>query len=77
MVQGAKLMSKFGVNVPKGVVVSSAEEVPKVLNDVFPDNEEVIYSSLCKPGSLAMLAMFKGTVLIGLADFLELGLFVQ
>jgi succinyl-CoA synthetase beta subunit len=45
VVQGAKLMSKFGVNVPKGVVVSSAEEVPKVLHDVFPDNEELVVKS--------------------------------
>ncbi|CAK9267978.1 unnamed protein product [Sphagnum jensenii] len=43
--QGAKLMSKFGVNVPKGVVVSSAEEVPKVLKDVFPDNKELVVKS--------------------------------
>jgi succinyl-CoA synthetase beta subunit len=38
-------MSKFGVNVPKGVVVSSAEEVPKVLKDVFPDNKELVVKS--------------------------------
>lgn len=40
-VQGAALMSKFGVNVPKGVVVSSKSEIAKVLKEQFPKDEEV------------------------------------
>lgn len=35
-------MSKHGVNVPKGVAVSSAEEVRKAIKDVFPNEKEVI-----------------------------------
>ena len=40
--QGAELMSKYGVNVPKGAAVSSVEEVRKVIQDVFPKENEVI-----------------------------------
>lgn len=34
-------MSKYGVNVPKGVVVSSKSEVAKVLKEQFPTDQEV------------------------------------
>lgn len=40
-IQGADLMSKFGVNVPKGVVASSTSEIAKVLEEHFPDDAEV------------------------------------
>ncbi|KAL7198538.1 hypothetical protein ACSBR2_020932 [Camellia fascicularis] len=38
--QGAELMGKFGVNVPKGVAVSSVQEVRKAIQDVFPSESE-------------------------------------
>lgn len=41
LAQGAALMSKFGVNVPKGVVISSPSEVSEVIKKHFPNNTEV------------------------------------
>ncbi|CAL5357312.1 unnamed protein product [Camellia sinensis] len=38
--QGAELMGKFGVNVPKGVAVSSVQDVRKAIQDVFPSESE-------------------------------------
>lgn len=35
-------MGKYGVNVPKGVAVSSVDEVRKTIQDVFPTESEVI-----------------------------------
>lgn len=35
-------MGKHGINVPKGVAVSSVEEVKKAIKDVFPGEKEVI-----------------------------------
>ncbi|KAG1353972.1 Succinate--CoA ligase [ADP-forming] subunit beta, mitochondrial [Cocos nucifera] len=43
--QGADLMSKHGINVPRGVAVGSAEEVKKAIKDVFPNQEEVVVKS--------------------------------
>lgn len=40
--QGAAIMAKFGVNVPKGVVVSSKGEIAKVLKEHFAKDTEVI-----------------------------------
>lgn len=46
-------MSKYGINVPKGVAVSSVEEVRKAIETTFPNEKEVIfgisfvYLSLC------------------------------
>ena len=40
--QGAELMGKYGVNVPKGIAVSSVEELRKAIQDVFPNESEVI-----------------------------------
>ena len=34
-------MGKYGINVPKGVAVSSVEEVRKAIRDVFPNESEV------------------------------------
>lgn len=39
--QGAELMGKYGINVPKGVAVSSAEEIRKAIQSVFPSEKEV------------------------------------
>ncbi|KAK3414834.1 hypothetical protein EUGRSUZ_H00143 [Eucalyptus grandis] len=43
--QGAELMSKYGVNVPKGVAVSSAEEIKKAIQEVFPNEKELVVKS--------------------------------
>ncbi|KAI4349365.1 hypothetical protein L6164_009958 [Bauhinia variegata] len=43
--QGAELMSKYGVNVPRGVAVSSVEEVKKAIKDVFPNENELVVKS--------------------------------
>ena len=34
-------MSKYGINVPKGIAVSSVDEVRETIRRVFPDNNEV------------------------------------
>ena len=39
--QGAKLMSKYGINVPKGAAVGSLDGEKKVLKDIFPKEKEV------------------------------------
>lgn len=43
LIQGADLMSKHGINVPKGVAVGSLDEVKKALRDVFPNQSEVMW----------------------------------
>ncbi|KAL8236355.1 hypothetical protein R6Q59_017436 [Mikania micrantha] len=43
--QGAELMSKYGINVPKGVAVSSVEEVRKAIQTTFPNEKELVVKS--------------------------------
>lgn len=43
--QGAELMGKYGINVPKGVAVASVEEVRKAIQDVFPKENELVVKS--------------------------------
>ncbi|KAK4273025.1 hypothetical protein QN277_021499 [Acacia crassicarpa] len=43
--QGAELMGKHGINVPRGVAVSSVEEVNKAIKDVFPNENELVVKS--------------------------------
>ncbi|RDX86574.1 Succinate--CoA ligase [ADP-forming] subunit beta, mitochondrial [Mucuna pruriens] len=43
--QGAELMSKHGVNVPRGVAVSTVEEARKAIKDVFPNEKELVVKS--------------------------------
>ncbi|KAJ8899418.1 hypothetical protein K2173_018392 [Erythroxylum novogranatense] len=43
--QGAELMGKYGINVPKGVAVSSADEIKKAIQEVFPNQSEVVVKS--------------------------------
>ncbi|PKI65196.1 hypothetical protein CRG98_014345, partial [Punica granatum] len=43
--QGAGLMGKYGINVPKGVAVSSVEEIKKAIQDVFPNEKELVVKS--------------------------------
>ncbi|KAL9690768.1 hypothetical protein QQ045_011177 [Rhodiola kirilowii] len=38
---GAELMSKYGVNVPRGVAVGSTEELKKAIQEQFPKENEV------------------------------------
>lgn len=38
-------MSKYGINVPKGVAVGSLNEVKKAIQDVLPNQNEVIRQS--------------------------------
>lgn len=39
-------MGKFGINVPKGVAVSSIEEVRKAIQTTFPNDKEVTCQEL-------------------------------
>ncbi|KAG6514155.1 hypothetical protein ZIOFF_024496 [Zingiber officinale] len=43
--QGAELMSKYGINVPKGVAVASVEEVKEAVKSVFPNDKEIVVKS--------------------------------
>lgn len=52
-------MSKFGVNVPKGVVVSSAKEIAAVLKEDFPDDKEVHARSLSRFRALSLRSELK------------------
>ncbi|KAL5725118.1 hypothetical protein ACHQM5_008298 [Ranunculus cassubicifolius] len=39
--QGAELMGKYGINVPKGVAVTSSEEIRKAVQEFFPNETEI------------------------------------
>ncbi|XP_011024439.1 PREDICTED: succinyl-CoA ligase [ADP-forming] subunit beta, mitochondrial-like [Populus euphratica] len=43
--QGAGLMGKYGINVPKGVAVASLHHVQKALQYVFPSESELVVKS--------------------------------
>ncbi|KAI3780314.1 hypothetical protein L2E82_10291 [Cichorium intybus] len=43
--QGAELMGKCGINVPKRVAVSSVEEVRKTIQTTFPNEKELVVKS--------------------------------
>ncbi|KAA0039883.1 succinyl-CoA ligase [Cucumis melo var. makuwa] len=43
--QGAELMSKYGINVPKGLAVSSVDEVKNAVKTAFPDAKELVVKS--------------------------------
>ncbi|XP_078427801.1 ATP citrate lyase (ACL) family protein isoform X1 [Wolffia australiana] len=43
--QGAELMSKYGINVPKGVAVSSVDDIKKAIQDAFPHDKELVVKS--------------------------------
>ncbi|KAJ3690106.1 hypothetical protein LUZ61_019270 [Rhynchospora tenuis] len=43
--QGAELMGKYGINVPRGVAVSSLSEVKDAIQKVFPNESEVVVKS--------------------------------
>lgn len=44
-IQGSELMSKHGINVPRGVAVGSVDEVRKTLRDVFPNQSDVMHGN--------------------------------
>lgn len=48
-------MGKFGVNVPKGVAVSSLDEVRKAIQSVFPNENEVI---VCNSGHWGLSSLY-------------------
>lgn len=39
--QGAELMGKYGINVPRGAAAGSVQEVKDILKNVFPSEKEV------------------------------------
>ncbi|KAB5527909.1 hypothetical protein DKX38_021756 [Salix brachista] len=72
--QGAELMGKYGVNVPKGVAVSSLEEVKKTIQDVFPGESELVVKSQVLAGGRGLGKFkngFQGGVHIVKADKIE------
>jgi len=72
--QGASLMSKYGVNVPKGIVVSSVAEVKQAIRDAFPGEKEVVVKSQVLAGGRGLGTFkngFKGGVHIAKIDEAE------
>uniref|UniRef100_Q84LB6 Succinate--CoA ligase [ADP-forming] subunit beta, mitochondrial n=4 Tax=Solanum subgen. Lycopersicon TaxID=49274 RepID=SUCB_SOLLC len=72
--QGAELMSKYGINVPKGVAVASLDEVKKAIQDVFPNQSEVVVKSQVLAGGRGLGTFkngFQGGVHIVKADQAE------
>ncbi|CAO2831169.1 unnamed protein product [Amaranthus hypochondriacus] len=72
--QGAELMSKYGVNVPKGVAVSSVAEIQKAIKEAFPGHDEVVVKSQILAGGRGLGTFkngLKGGVHIVKADQVE------
>ncbi|KAF5738974.1 succinyl-CoA ligase [Tripterygium wilfordii] len=72
--QGAELMSKYGINVPKGVAVSSIDEVKKAIQDAFPNENEVVVKSQVLAGGRGLGTFkngFQGGVHIVKTDQVE------
>ncbi|CAK7349312.1 unnamed protein product [Dovyalis caffra] len=72
--QGAELMGKYGINVPKGVAVSSLDEVKKAIQDVFPGESELVVKSQILAGGRGLGKFkngFEGGVHIVKADKVE------
>lgn len=67
-------MGKYGVNVPKGVAVSSLDEVKKAIQDVFPGESELVVKSQVLAGGRGLGKFkngFQGGVHIVKADKVE------
>lgn len=67
-------MSKYGINVPKGVAVASLDEVKKAIQDVFPNQSEVVVKSQVLAGGRGLGTFkngFQGGVHIVKADQAE------
>lgn len=72
--QGSSLMSKYGVNVPKGIVVSSVAEVRQAIKDAFPEEKEVVVKSQVLAGGRGLGKFkngFEGGVHIAKIDEVE------
>ncbi|XP_077250781.1 succinate--CoA ligase [ADP-forming] subunit beta, mitochondrial-like [Tasmannia lanceolata] len=72
--QGAELVGKYGVNVSKGVAVSSIEEMKKAIQDVFPKEQELVVKSQILAGGRGLGTFqngFKGGVHIVKLDEVE------
>lgn len=72
--QGADLMSKYGVNVPKGAAVASVDEVKRAIQDVFPKESELVVKSQVLAGGRGLGTFkngLKGGVHIVPADQVE------
>uniref|UniRef100_A0A2P2M8Q9 Succinate--CoA ligase [ADP-forming] subunit beta, mitochondrial n=2 Tax=Rhizophora mucronata TaxID=61149 RepID=A0A2P2M8Q9_RHIMU len=72
--QGAELMSKYGINVPKGVAVSAVAEVKRAIQDVFPNESELVVKSQILAGGRGLgkfMNGFEGGVHIVKADKAE------
>ncbi|XP_021888536.1 succinate--CoA ligase [ADP-forming] subunit beta, mitochondrial [Carica papaya] len=72
--QGAELMGKHGINVPRGVAVSSVDEIKKVIQDVFPKENELVVKSQILAGGRGLGTFksgLKGGVHIVKADQVE------
>ncbi|KAJ8559347.1 hypothetical protein K7X08_003405 [Anisodus acutangulus] len=72
--QGAELMGKYGINVPKGVAVASLEEVKKSIQEMFPNQSEVVVKSQVLAGGRGLGTFkngFQGGVHIVKADQAE------
>jgi len=46
VLQGAELMGKYGINVPRGAAAGSVQEVKDTLKNVFPSEKEVTMPQL-------------------------------
>lgn len=67
-------MSKYGINVPKGVAVASVDQVKKAIQDVFPNQNEVVVKSQILAGGRGLGTFkngFKGGVHIVNVDQAE------
>ena len=67
-------MGKYGVNVPKGVAVSSLDEVRKAIQGVFPNESELVVKSQILAGGRGLGTFksgLKGGVHIVKADQVE------
>ncbi|KAL9257926.1 Succinate--CoA ligase [ADP-forming] subunit beta, mitochondrial-like protein [Drosera capensis] len=72
--QGAELMSKYGINVPNGVAVSSLDEVKNAVKNVFPNQSEIVVKSQVLAGGRGLGTFkngFQGGVHIVKADQVE------
>ncbi|VFQ59726.1 unnamed protein product [Cuscuta campestris] len=72
--QGAELMGKHGINVPRGVAIGSIGEVKKAIQEFFPNQNEVVVKSQVLAGGRGLGTFkngFQGGVHIAKADQAE------
>jgi succinyl-CoA synthetase beta subunit len=61
-------MRKYGVKIPKGIVVSSVAEVKQAIRDAFPSEKEVVVKIQVLAGGRG-LGAFKKWILWGCSYF--------